>query len=260
MCVDFDLLQASNTTSSHPCTLSYPLTIWRICHLPLGQTEDMGWYFKDDDLWRGCVVRKLQLDNEPPRAEKYLSLLVLLFRRMERCSPQLAAKPSSSSSVWTLRVPSDSRSYRWSTPSTSPVCDVYNRNEGGKAKANLCSEKSNLWCYTWQAWRKPTLPQAAPEMFAGDLNFQPRLGGKTSKTQFSRNRLIWVNKVDGWIHVHIYRKCFFLLLQFGSTVAVCRYWWSLERLFHCKTPLSMISFWASVNSMYANKGAVCSKV
>lgn len=83
MCADFDLLQLINMTSL------YPLTIQRICHIPLGQTEDMGWYFKDDDLWReyGCVVRKIQLDNEPPCVEKYLSLLVLLFRWMERPPP-----------------------------------------------------------------------------------------------------------------------------------------------------------------------------
>ncbi|TNM91667.1 uncharacterized protein LOC130518996 isoform X1 [Takifugu flavidus] len=46
VCVDFDLLHGTNMTSQ--CSPN----IRRTCNLPPGQTEDMAWYFRDNQLWK----------------------------------------------------------------------------------------------------------------------------------------------------------------------------------------------------------------
>lgn len=123
VCVDFDLLQPSNTTSSHSCILSpyggfatYLLARRRTW---AGTSKTMTCGANRDARWGNYS----SITNRRV-VEKYLSLLVLLFRCMERYPPQLAAKPSGFRQNLSLRVPSDSRSDRRSTPSTLPVCDV----------------------------------------------------------------------------------------------------------------------------------------
>lgn len=49
--IDFDKLQ----------TLNAAMRVQRLSFLPQGQAEEMGWYFRDDQLWReyGSQVRKI---------------------------------------------------------------------------------------------------------------------------------------------------------------------------------------------------------
>ena len=49
--IDFDKLE----------TTTAGLGVQRVSFLPRGRTEDVGWYFRDDQLWReyGSQVRKI---------------------------------------------------------------------------------------------------------------------------------------------------------------------------------------------------------
>lgn len=162
LCIDFDLLQVKNLTSS------YPLSIQRIYHLPPGQMEDIGWYFKDNKAWQeyGLRVKKIPLDHASPSVRKKPSkpFSSSSFRWMGS-PPQSAVKISSSCSVRTLRAPLASWSDRVIMSSTLPVRDdsvplpspasgrplfLHNCKKNEKIKANLLIEKSNRCCFTWQ--------------------------------------------------------------------------------------------------------------
>lgn len=53
--IDFDKFQ----------TLNAAMSVQRLSFQPQGQTEDVGWYFRDDQLWReyGSQVRKISTLN-----------------------------------------------------------------------------------------------------------------------------------------------------------------------------------------------------
>lgn len=118
MFIDFDNLQ---TTMS-------PLKVQRLSFLPLDQTEEVGWYFRDDDLWReyGCQVRGSgSLNVKTPWS---LSLTLnshssfLYLRAPPSWLQPSAVKMSSCSSPSTLREPLASQWALQATHSTSPVC------------------------------------------------------------------------------------------------------------------------------------------
>lgn len=177
VCIDFDRMASQ-----------YPPNIRRTCCLPPGQTEDMVWYFRDDHLWQeyGCQVSKVPLDDESPSADKHLSLLALQSSRTFPSSvsskdielqflqnPQGSISFTVGSTGYTLNFASAWRLHRLYRGSPTEI-----RDKTKKIKAKFCCGKSD-WCYfTWQAWVKPTLPQAWPEMFAGGLNFKQ--GGETT--------------------------------------------------------------------------------
>lgn len=55
--IDFDKLQTQNSA----------LKVQRLSFVPQGQTEDVGWYYRDDQLWReyGSQVRRI-FGTKPP--------------------------------------------------------------------------------------------------------------------------------------------------------------------------------------------------
>lgn len=130
------------------------MRVQRLSCFPPGQTEDIGWYFRDDQLWReyGSQVRKISSLNAfeplfflPPRTLSASSFLLLLFLRAPACwPPQSAVEMSSASSLSTLGDPSASRWARRVTRSTSPVCDI-----GG---VSLISINFFLYRQIWLIW------------------------------------------------------------------------------------------------------------
>lgn len=62
--IDFDTLQANNPG----------IKVQRLSFLPRGQAEDIGWYFRDDQLWceYGTQVRKIAGINSLNSLEGFL--------------------------------------------------------------------------------------------------------------------------------------------------------------------------------------------
>lgn len=117
--IDFDTLQANNPG----------IKVQRLSFLPQGQAEDIGWYFRDDQLWceYGTQVRKIAGINSLNSLEGFLwvFLVIFLFRVPTPCHHQSAVDKLNSSSPRTLREPSDLQWAVHPTWSISPVCGVY---------------------------------------------------------------------------------------------------------------------------------------
>lgn len=119
MFIDFDTLQANNPG----------IKVQRLSFLPQGQTEDIGWYFRDDQLWceYGTQVGKIAGINTLNSLEGFLwvFLVILLFRVPTRCHHQSAVDMLNSSLPQTLREPSNLQWAIHPTWSISPVCGIY---------------------------------------------------------------------------------------------------------------------------------------
>lgn len=130
--IDFDNFQKTNPA----------LKVQRVSFLPQGQTEEVGWYFRDETLWReyGSQVRRClawstwfvwcsgistNLQNFTHKVTTECcahSSLILFFRAPPWCPHQSAVEMLSSSTLSTLRESSNSQWALQATDLTSPVC------------------------------------------------------------------------------------------------------------------------------------------
>lgn len=92
--IDFDKLQTLNTA----------LKVQRLSFLPPGQTEDIGWYFRDDQLWReyGSQVRSYRfstnlifiLDQHNTKSHHFPLLSILFPPLLQGLSTQASSVSS----------------------------------------------------------------------------------------------------------------------------------------------------------------------
>lgn len=63
-------------------TLNVSMKVQRLTFLPEGHTEDVGWYFRDDQLWQeyGCQVREISITQRISNYKHLTGLLDLLLR------------------------------------------------------------------------------------------------------------------------------------------------------------------------------------